>query len=593
MPVHPRSRAAARGLLSLALLSGISLGRVSLAAEPSDRPAQPSATKPSPAISAEAEGIVHIWRSTEPEGFVSLRHMPHVGRWIAWLMPGGFAVAAAPAVPASTTKESRSPEELRQELLKLSGRRTLPVMVAPLDSCTPVDVGRIEDLIFPDPATADRIIRAAGQGFRVVVMTPIADPNPSPHSPDCPRPLQATPAQLAGEAHPQPTLVRQEIEGRVLLSGQRATGSVDPSDSKEGIARTSGQPAAVSAGPAAPKQAPLRLPFGSVDPTNGGSFLVPHPAPTSQSLPHFVVGQAPVTTGPDLSPSEHLRLAARQLDERGLTEEAEDLRNKAKELERRVESRLEAIAKQQQALAAEAAKLKRLVNSARQVLLRAEIVEVDVRRLGSKEGVALLRQHLGEKFDEAQPLLQQLPAAAVSPGFLRDAGERRILSRLSSPTIVTMEGREAEVNIGTELLVPVPTPGGEKRQARNYGISLGVIPSQVEGNRLRLDVTPCVERIDWPNAVTVGGYVVPGIQTRRMTMQITLSPGQPVAIGGFAFATPFGEEQKIQQAAAEEPRSRDLNYETLFIITPERIAHPDEESSHSSKSHRRSAQSKE
>ncbi len=585
MPVHPRSRAAARGLLSLALLSGISLGRVSLAAEPSDRPAQPSATKPSPAISAEAEGIVHIWRSPEPEGFVSLRHMPHVGRWIAWLMPGGFAIASAPAAPAPTNKESRSPEELRQELLKLSGRRTLPVMVAPLDSCTPVDVGRIEDLIFPDPATADRIIRAAGQGFRVVVMTPIADPNPSPHSHDCPRPSAADQPTVN---HPEPTPIALEREGRVRIS--RPFGSLPAAPP---VPAAPAPELFTDAIPILKKLPNLTQLYQTAPAQAAPNLLVPHPAPTSQGLPHFVVGQAPVTTGPDLSPSEHLRLAARQLDERGLTEEAEDLRNKAKELERRVESRLEAIAKQQQALATEAAKLKRLVNSARQVQLRAEIVEVDVRRLGSKEGVALLRQHLGEKFDEAQPLLQQLPAAAVSPGFLRDAGERRILTRLSSPTIVTMEGREAEVNIGTELLVPVPTPGGKKLQARNYGISLGVIPSQVEGNRLRLDVTPCVERIDWPNAVTVGGYVVPGIQSRRMTMQITLSPGQPVAIGGFAFATPFGEEQKIQQAAAEEPRSRDLSYETLFIITPERVAHPDEESPRASKPGRGSAPSKE
>lgn len=580
MPVHPRSRAAARGLLSLALLSGIGLERVSRAAEPSDRRAQPSASKPAPATGTEAEGIVHIWRSPEPEGFVSLRHMPHVGRWIAWLMPGGFAVAAAPAAPASPNKESRSPEELRQELLKLSGRRSLPVMVAPLDSCAPVDVGRIEDLIFPDPATADRIIRAAGQGFRVVVLSPVADPTPNLHSQDCPRPSAA---DQPTANHPEPTPVAFEREGRVRIS--RPFGSL---------------PAAPPV-PAAPapelftdaipilKKLPNLTQIYQTDP----KLLVPHPVPTSQGLPHFVVGEAPVTTGPDLSPSEHLRLAARQLDERGLTEEAEDLRNKAKELERHVESRLAAIAKQQQALAAEAAKLKRLVNSARQVLLRAEIVEVNVRRLGSKEGVALLRQHLGEKFDEAQPLLHQLPAAAVSPGFLRDAGQHGILTRLSSPTIVTMEGREAEVQIGTEVLLPAPKPGSEKFQTRDVGIRLSVIPSQVDGNRLRLDVTPSVERVDWPNAVDVAGRLVPGIQTRVAAMQITLSPGQPVAIGGFAFATPFGESQKIQQAAAEEPRSRDLNYETLFIITPERISHPDEESPHASKPQRHSAQSKE
>ena len=177
MPNRLQARAAARCLVSLAVLSGIGLERRTLAGEPAGRSGQAKVAPKAAAKAPEAEGIVHIWRAPEPEGVVSLRHVPYVGQWIAWLVPngsgGGFPIAPAPLAasprpPAGSDEGPVSPEAIRRRLMETIQGPSRPVVVAPLDSCTPIDVGRIEDLIFPDPQTADRIIRAAGQGFRVV-----------------------------------------------------------------------------------------------------------------------------------------------------------------------------------------------------------------------------------------------------------------------------------------------------------------------------------------------------------------------------------------------------------------------------------------
>lgn len=115
---------------------------------------------------------------------------------------------------------------------------------------------------------------------------------------------------------------------------------------------------------------------------------------------------------------------------------------------------------------------------------------------------------------------------------LKNTGDFR---SLAEPNLITREGEEASFLAGGEF--PFPTVQGTQTTAitiewREFGIRLNFIPNVTNAGNIRLRVTPEVSSLDFANALTISGFQIPSLRTRRVDTDVELMPGQTLAIGG-------------------------------------------------------------
>lgn len=125
----------------------------------------------------------------------------------------------------------------------------------------------------------------------------------------------------------------------------------------------------------------------------------------------------------------------------------------------------------------------------------------------------------------------------IDLGFtLRALEQKSLLQILAEPNVMALNGREASFLAGGEFPFPV-VQGGSSFTAvtiefREFGIRLNFTPELLEGDRIRLKVSPEVSALDFANALTVSGFLVPAISTRRAETEVELDLGQSFAIAG-------------------------------------------------------------
>ena len=120
---------------------------------------------------------------------------------------------------------------------------------------------------------------------------------------------------------------------------------------------------------------------------------------------------------------------------------------------------------------------------------------------------------------------------------LQDLQNRQILQILAEPTITTLSGQKASFLSGGEFPFPViqGSSGGLTSitiQFRSYGVKLEFTPVVNADGTIQLQVAPEVSALDYTNAVSISGYTIPAISTRRAETQVELRNGQSFAISG-------------------------------------------------------------
>ena len=169
---------------------------------------------------------------------------------------------------------------------------------------------------------------------------------------------------------------------------------------------------------------------------------------------------------------------------------------------------------------------------------------------------------------------------------LQDLQDRNVAQILAEPTISTLSGQKASFLAGGEFPFPVVqgSSGGLTSitiQFRPYGVRLDFTPIAHEDGTVELKVTPEVSALDYTNAVTISGYTVPAISTRRADTQVELRDGQSFAISGlldhrttdiFNKMPGIGDVPVLGQLF----RSKNVNHSTveLMVIVTPRIVDP-------------------
>jgi pilus assembly protein CpaC len=118
--------------------------------------------------------------------------------------------------------------------------------------------------------------------------------------------------------------------------------------------------------------------------------------------------------------------------------------------------------------------------------------------------------------------------------LMRALQSKGLLQSLAEPNLIAYNGQEASFLAGGEIPIPIVSGGAigaVSIQFKEFGIRLNFRPT-IAGDVIRLKVRPEVSSLDFANGVTIAGFRIPGLITRRAETEIELRDGQSFAIAG-------------------------------------------------------------
>lgn len=112
--------------------------------------------------------------------------------------------------------------------------------------------------------------------------------------------------------------------------------------------------------------------------------------------------------------------------------------------------------------------------------------------------------------------------------------EKNILQILAEPNLIAVDGKESNFLAGGEFPFPVPQgiTGSITIQFKEFGVRLAFVPLIKPDGLIHLQVKPEVSSLDFANALTTNGFVVPALSTRRAETEFELKDGQSFVIAG-------------------------------------------------------------
>jgi pilus assembly protein CpaC len=120
--------------------------------------------------------------------------------------------------------------------------------------------------------------------------------------------------------------------------------------------------------------------------------------------------------------------------------------------------------------------------------------------------------------------------------FIKALQSSNILQILAEPNLVTTNGKEAYFLVGGEFPVPVLQGGSNSGsvtvQFREFGIRLRFTPVITANGTIKMHLNQEVSTIDTANGVTVSGFSIPALATRRAETDVELGEGQSFVIAG-------------------------------------------------------------
>ncbi len=117
---------------------------------------------------------------------------------------------------------------------------------------------------------------------------------------------------------------------------------------------------------------------------------------------------------------------------------------------------------------------------------------------------------------------------------------RNLLQILAEPNLIAIEGSDASFLAGGQFPFPTlqaTTTGGAVApvvtvQFKPFGIQLNFKPTVTPSGAIHLKVRPEVSALDFGNAVTLQGFLIPAVSTRSADTEVVLRDGESFAIAG-------------------------------------------------------------
>ncbi|MBZ5620600.1 MAG: pilus assembly protein N-terminal domain-containing protein [Acidobacteriia bacterium] len=118
--------------------------------------------------------------------------------------------------------------------------------------------------------------------------------------------------------------------------------------------------------------------------------------------------------------------------------------------------------------------------------------------------------------------------------------ERNLLQILAEPNLIVLDGKDASFLAGGSFPFPTitttPTGGATAPvitvQFKPFGVKLDFTPTVTPQGAIDLKVAPEVSALDFANAVTLQGFLIPALSQRRAETEVILKDGESFAIAG-------------------------------------------------------------
>ncbi len=131
-----------------------------------------------------------------------------------------------------------------------------------------------------------------------------------------------------------------------------------------------------------------------------------------------------------------------------------------------------------------------------------------------------------------------------------DAGETAgLVTTLAQPNLTAVSGETADFLAGGEFPIPQSQGlGTVSIEYKKYGVSLSYTPTVLANGRISLRVRPEVSELSSQGAVTLNGFTVPALTTRRAETTVELGSGQSFMIAGLLKNGTQNQVQKMPGA---------------------------------------------
>lgn len=114
--------------------------------------------------------------------------------------------------------------------------------------------------------------------------------------------------------------------------------------------------------------------------------------------------------------------------------------------------------------------------------------------------------------------------------------QKNLLQTLAEPNLIAMGGKEASFLAGGEFPVPIVQGSGGNSsvgvQFREFGVRLKFVANPNPDGTIHLKVAPEVSALDYTNAVTLSGFLIPALSSRKAETEVLLKDGQSFAVAG-------------------------------------------------------------
>ncbi|MGA8491292.1 MAG: type II and III secretion system protein family protein [Terriglobales bacterium] len=114
--------------------------------------------------------------------------------------------------------------------------------------------------------------------------------------------------------------------------------------------------------------------------------------------------------------------------------------------------------------------------------------------------------------------------------------QKNLLQILAEPNLIAVNGKEASFLAGGEFPFPIVQPGqgftAVTISFKEFGVRLRFTPLIMPNGNIHLRVVPEVSELDFTNGLTISGFNIPALSTRRADTEFELQDGQSFVIAG-------------------------------------------------------------
>ena len=159
------------------------------------------------------------------------------------------------------------------------------------------------------------------------------------------------------------------------------------------------------------------------------------------------------------------------------------------------------------------------------------------------------------------------------------------LRTLANSTVMARSGEKATFLSGGEIAVPISSGSASGTSTvtiewKEFGVRLNFTPTVEEDNTITLKVAPEVSQIDFSHTLTISGFVVPTLISRKTSTTVNLNAGEHLVIGGLKQVDKVKSVKRVPVLGRipllgfffTNTRTEDVEKDLLVVVSPEIVA---------------------